>query len=611
VVVFHGRNSAKPHVTDDLLAALSQPIAQPGHSGTSAPSRVANARPAPSSAASSQPRAARGWAARPAQFDIQQQQAPTTWEAAPAFPYWKKPKPKPEQEAQEPAPTVKRTARGIRTIADGNPKGARRTKGQRKMDNRQLRDVITSDDDDDEAAEAAYNDYMENLRAQMDAEAKIEETGSLADAAPKAGPSTSGMPTHGQSDEWEDDESDDSDDEPIGQDLYDSESDMDSSELEDELEYREQEQYVDEEDLRQRRIDAMTDEKIARLFAKQHELGIDGDELVIDDGFDGTGDDDEGIGDLIAARIGLRDITNSSTSTRSRNKHGMRASRRKNGDFSYPDASALADAVEQYGENGFDIMDYDRPSLRPVKKGRKGKLLAELADGISDDDLKEELNNAWANDREKKRLRKLEREELRAQGLLGGSGKKGKADLSQKYLEGMTMEQVHEELRAFLQNDDVSTRPFPPMDKRDRKALHEIANMLNLKSKSVGTGNNRFPVLYKTSRTMDYGEGYFNRIISASSRRFLKNAGAKKGKGKGAAKMTPRAGKGGGFNKAAVSIRDGEVVGSGAAEIGSESFGHKMMEKMGWSKGMALGKEGEGLLVPVEQVMRSGTRGLG
>ncbi|KAF2771467.1 hypothetical protein EJ03DRAFT_29912 [Teratosphaeria nubilosa] len=56
--------------------------------------------------------------------------------------------------------------------------------------------------------------------------------------------------------------------------------------------------------------------------------------------------------------------------------------------------------------------------------------------------------------------------------------------------------------------------------------------------------------------------------------------------------------------------RDGEVIGSNAAETGQESFGHKLLEKMGWKKGTALGKQG-GILVPIQQVMRTGKRGLG
>ena len=397
---------------------------------------------------------------------------------------------------------------------------------------------------------------------------------------------------------------------PIGQDLSDlssdggfNDSDLEEEVLEDELEYTEREQWEDEEDLRQRRQEAMTDEQIARLFAKQQEFGIDGDDLVIDDG---TYDAD-GVGDIAAARAGLADISNSGFG-RSANRNGMRRrGKGGNGSVAFPDASALADTVEQYGENGFDIMDFDRPSLRQTKGGRKGGLPPEM-ENIEDDGLKQNLADTWENDRSKKRLKKAEREELRAQGMLGAAGRKGKADLSQKYQIGMTMTQIQDELRAFLQNDGQTSRPFPPMGKNDRKDLHELANALNLKSKSVSMGKDRFPVLYKTSLTVKYDSWSFDKTMSAWGKGWL-NRDKKFGKGKkkAPAKVRPFGGAGG----AAAGLRNGEVVGASAAEIGRDNFGHKLMERMGWSRGMALGKEGEGRLLPVEQVMRSGKAGLG
>ncbi|KAH9825893.1 protein SQS1-like [Teratosphaeria destructans] len=668
-IVFKGRGNAtkavgaveqfrSPHVTDDLLASLG---ASPAQVQLPAPA------PAPPSGSSE----ARGWASRPSIYE--QPQGPDTWQPAPATPYWRKPtfnkgRPRPDlgpsrderklleqmppreskvrfsdAEDTEPLPqemdaeaTIAELQADVKAVLrdknskrreeaalgrKANPassKTTRRSKRDRKKDNRQLRNVIC-DEDEDDVERAAYKDYMENLEGQLNAAAEpLPVLDNV--VGRKAGPSVAATASNDKSDEWEDeDEDDNSDDGPIGQDLLDvygsdSEplniSDYDSSDLEHELFYDEQEMWEDEEDLRQRRQDAMTDEQLARLWAKQSELGIDADELMIDDGMFDDGDE-EGIGDLVAARIGLRDITNAPTS-RSRKKKSERSSRHSGG-FDFPDASALADTIEQYGEEGFDIMDLDRPSLRNTKKGRKGKLPADLDENLSDEDLKDQLRSTWDRDRDRKRVKKAEREELRAQGLLG-RGKNGKADLGQKYLQGMTMEQVHEELRLFLQDDGKTTQSFPPMDKRDRKALHDIANMMNLKSKSVGSGNSRFPIIYKTTSTIEYREGHFNKVLQHASRGFLKNNKYKGGggpKGKGKQPKPMRAGRGGGFSKDAVTIRDGEVVGANAAEIGKESFGHKLMEKMGWSKGMALGKDGEGLLVPVEQVMRSGTRGLG
>ena len=285
---------------------------------------------------------------------------------------------------------------------------------------------------------------------------------------------------------------------------------------------------------------------------------------------------------------------------------------RTNGGPTFVDASLLADTVDQYGANGFDIMDLERPSLRQTKRGRKSRLPPEL-DALSDEELKENMRDAWDGDRRKKSLKKAEREELRAQGMLGAAGKSGKADLSKKYPLGMTIEQIFDELRIFMEDDGQQSRPFPPMAKKERKDLHDIANALNLESKSVGGGRDRFPVLYKTSRSF-YTANTFDRAVVASSKgllsrdgKFAKQFARKNGKAAGKAKA------GGGFGgaTAGATLRNGEVVGAGAAELGKENLGHKLMEKMGWSKGMALGREGEGRLVPVEQIVRLGTAGLG
>ncbi|KAK5114301.1 hypothetical protein LTR62_002552 [Meristemomyces frigidus] len=650
------QDAQSPHVTDDLLAALGRPPAT----------------------STSPPRVRSGWGAVPSKSQREADaSASVGWQVAPSTPYWKKGKgkagPGPDREPEDvnmledtPARTPKATFMGDsngeaakskiadlqaewkqvlreKRAVDTKPTAglteladleidlgrgsARRGKRGRKKSNKQLRDAMVSEDDG--GSEAAYDDYMQNLAAQLAAEDGNDENARPAhphfSTQAVLGPSMvvngkevadDELLKHSNEEDWEDEDSSDTD-KLIGEDLgdlSDDDSELDSSDLEEHLEYTEAEQWKDEQDLRQRRQDAMTDEQIARLFAKQHEMGIEADELVIDDGVfedDNEVDVMEGIGDLVAARIGLQDISNGridSTSKRTLRKG------RKNGDFSYPDASALADTLDQYGNNGFDIMDLERPSLRVPKKGRKGKPPPEL-DDLSDEELRSDLLGSWESDRAKKRLKKAEREELRQQGLLGSAGRKGKADLGAKYLQGMTMKQVHDELRIFLQDDGQRSRPFPPMDKKDRKALHEVADALNLKSKSVGAGHNRFPVLYKTAFTAEYTDFSFEKIIYASNKGFLKNSAHKGKKGRGQAPSRGGGavgrGGGGGFDKAAVSLRNGEVVGGNARELGKENLGHRLMEKMGWSAGMALGKEGEGMKLPVAQIMRTGRAGLG
>jgi hypothetical protein len=509
----------------------------------------------------------------------------------------------------------------------------RRGKKGRKKGNRALRAAIDSDDDEDEAEEAAYDDYMANLAAQLEEEE--QEFGEDQGAVPGlvAFARTSGLegpslmvdgrvipddevlPRKLKRNKENDQNMDPSDDSAWVSDgsesagssgSGESDEDEDQSDLEDEIEYTEAQMYDDEDDLRKRRIAGLEDEKIARLFAKQAEWGIDADELLIEDG-----DFDDGIGDLVEAQLGLANLNNftyRSTPTKKSKRAGKREANR------FVDATALADSLDQYGNNGFDIMDFDRPSLRPLKKGRKGKIPATL-EAISDDELREVTMMSWENDREKKRMKKLEREEQRMDGLLGKAARTGRTDLKAKYSTGITIKECLDELYAFLLEVDLEQRAFPPMAKADRKALHEICTRMNLNSKSQGAGKHRFPIITKTQRTPCPGDAEFDAFVEIARSGTitthgqvykLKNTLARKGR----AARTVGGGRGGGAagNHAP---RNGEIVGASAQKIGSDSFGHRMMQKMGWTEGKGLGQSGEGLVNPVEQRMRFGTAGLG
>lgn len=132
---------------------------------------------------------------------------------------------------------------------------------------------------------------------------------------------------------------------------------------------------------------------------------------------------------------------------------------------------------------------------------------------------------------------------------------------------------------------------LPPMDASARKIIHELANKFNIKSKSAGHGETRRPSLYRTKRTVRYSEPSFEQVFARAGRRYFPRLD-QKGK-------APRGGGGGGgmgrsgrgINHAAFTLKDGEVVGGGAPELDQANKGRAMLEKMGWSTGMALGTQ--------------------
>ena len=109
----------------------------------------------------------------------------------------------------------------------------------------------------------------------------------------------------------------------------------------------------------------------------------------------------------------------------------------------YTSATAFADALELDPYYNLDLMD------RVVSQRKKGKAKQHAPDMVfSDDEFGQHFEPAWHNDRQKKKARKLRREELRSQGLLG----RGVfyPDLKQKYSNEMGLDDLKTELRLFL-----------------------------------------------------------------------------------------------------------------------------------------------------------------
>lgn len=184
---------------------------------------------------------------------------------------------------------------------------------------------------------------------------------------------------------------------------------------------------LDEQDLLNHKMDRMTDGTIARLLSKQEELGLGSSDLLL---FDGYGDGEEYPVPSTRRRI------RSNTAREERAEHKRMGNNLRLANS--PLGPLVADPYD-----GFDVMDRERPSLRLKLKGRRGMPNPEP----TDTDVEKSFHLEWEKDRAKKNIRKQEREELRAQGLLG---KSKKPDLKYKYSEGMSLPELKDEIRVFL-----------------------------------------------------------------------------------------------------------------------------------------------------------------
>ncbi|KAL1602862.1 squalene synthetase-like protein [Paraconiothyrium brasiliense] len=331
----------------------------------------------------------------------------------------------------------------------------------------------------------------------------------------------------------------------------------------------------------------LDDEQLARALQRQEELGIDDNDLVL-----------YGADEYFNGPVGTASKASRVMFDRPNKRRQQRAGGGRRADPVFPSASAMADALDMDSYSGFDIMDTDRPSLRPRKKGRRGQMPSEL--DHPDPDLNEQLQASWEADRRKKRLKKAEREELRKQGLLG---RKDKApNLSVKYKDGFVMEEVIEEIRDFWATDMV-TLSLPVMEAHRRAVIHQFVGEFGINSKSQGDGIKRHTILSKTVRTLRFDDDLFDRTLAQKkyTRRLhaVNSYPAQKTKEKGTK------------NRSTVSYKDGEVVGAKAPELGVENRGRAMLEKMGWSKGMALGAtDNKGILQPITHTVKITKAGL-
>jgi hypothetical protein len=344
------------------------------------------------------------------------------------------------------------------------------------------------------------------------------------------------------------------------------------------------------------RVSRMTDEQLARAYAKQQELGIDGDELQLfgadDDDIDL--DNDFTVDEFMNGDSFIPFSVSKHTSNRGRSKRNQRAR------DSFPSAGALADAIDQDPYGGFDVMDFDRPSLRPKRKGRKSDFPYNLED--VDSELADQLVNTWTKDRDKKAARKREKQEAREAMLLDAA-------------EGSTPAAIKLRIRQFLMSES-DTLELSPMDSAMRAGIHRLAKALTMKSGShgkEGKGAGRYPALTKTPYTKRYTRDNIWEIDALlDSRRFWP-----KGFNRGPAIprsgiATPRRGRGGGGGFGAASYMDGDIVGAAAPEIGSENRGRALLEKMGWKSGMGIGREGnEGSVEVIKHVVKTNKAGLG
>ena len=183
----------------------------------------------------------------------------------------------------------------------------------------------------------------------------------------------------------------------------------------------------------------MTDEEVATRLAKQEELGLGSSELLLLDG----SEEHNWAKDEEDKHIDIELFHQETHKFKRMTPQAMGAAR---DDSVLSTNSFLNELDSPYGD--FDIMDRSRASISMSMKSKKH--CDPRMYNISDRELQSNLLASWENDRLKKKARKQQREERRSKGTLDNCKS---PMLGTKYPNGMSIDQVMDELKAFLQSE--------------------------------------------------------------------------------------------------------------------------------------------------------------
>ncbi|KAI8639375.1 hypothetical protein BD408DRAFT_421506 [Parasitella parasitica] len=228
-------------------------------------------------------------------------------------------------------------------------------------------------------------------------------------------------------------------------------------------------------------------------------------------------------------------------------------------------------------------------------------------------------------EKQQRKEKKKKRDEAKAHRKEKKNGKREAKDMEDQDLTNQ-MAKIDERIRDFIQDDSISSFQFAPMATHVRRQLHVLAAAYNLKSKSAGGGGSRCTIVTKTPTTyipddrryisrylldIQTNMGEQNRIIGKNNAKGNQK-GRKKiinGTKKNSDTSTSKHKRGDTQFPAGPS--HGTIVAFDAAPISESNVGHRMLAAMGWKQGEALGSKSDGIIAPIEAIIRKKGRGLG
>jgi hypothetical protein len=181
----------------------------------------------------------------------------------------------------------------------------------------------------------------------------------------------------------------------------------------------------------------------------------------------------------------------------------------------------------------------------------------------------------------------------------------------------VTVHSINEAIRDFINNPNKEWLELPPMNKKQRVMVHQLAELYHLESKSYGMGRHRFPTLVKTIYSCLPPQTELLTFLNRAAKIKATNGAPQpkrpsKEENKKLRKLKNMRKRDGGKETSVSTKRamDGAVVGEGATPVGQETIGGRLLLSMGWTGGL-VGTNGEGIAEPLMAIVKNNRKGLG
>lgn len=181
--------------------------------------------------------------------------------------------------------------------------------------------------------------------------------------------------------------------------------------------------------------------------------------------------------------------------------------------------------------------------------------------------------------------------------------------LGDKYPYSLHIKEIKQEIELFFNNQEKSALQFPPLDSHGLSTVEKMGGCFGLKSRRLGQGNSKHIVLIKNKRTYRTMPDFtrVNRLLRQQP--VFPRMDRKKPRDENWSDINSAKKKKG--PKEAFHVREGEIVGEKAPELGQENLGRRMLEKLGWKAGQGLGTEqNKGIATPVAVTVKKSKLGI-